>query len=81
MIEVSQTCVLPVAQERVWDLLTDVRRYADWVVGTDEVLDVDGPVREGAVYRERNPVLGPWKTRTSRVPSGVPSLNQSWMSG
>ena len=39
-------------------------------------------VWEGAVYRERNPVLGPWKTRTSwRVEEFVPPRRQVHVSG
>jgi len=42
MVEVSASCVLAAAQERLWELLSDVRGYPEWVVGTDEVLGVDG---------------------------------------
>ena len=50
--------------ERVWELISDTSRYADWVAGTDEVTRTDGPAREGSTYDEVNPILGPWKARS-----------------
>ena len=47
--------------EPVWELASDTSRYAEWVIGTDEVTRTDGPAREGSTYDERNTILGPWK--------------------
>jgi uncharacterized protein YndB with AHSA1/START domain len=32
---------MPVSREKVWDVLSDGMRYAEWVVGTDHIRDVD----------------------------------------
>jgi hypothetical protein len=40
--------------------------YAEWVEGTADPTRTDGPAREGSTYHEVNPILGPWKARTSR---------------
>ena len=50
--------------ERVWELLCDTTRYADWVVGTDAVTRTDGPARLGSTYDESNTLLGPWKGKS-----------------
>ena len=50
--------------ERVWELLSDTTRYAEWVAGTDEVTRSDGPARAGSTYDEVNPILGSWKARS-----------------
>jgi carbon monoxide dehydrogenase subunit G len=64
MIEVTASAFVPAPPERVWELLSDTARYAEWVVGTDEVTRTDGPAREGSTYEEVNPILGPWKAKT-----------------
>ena len=43
----------------------DTSRYADWVAGTDAVTRTDGPARQGSTYDEVNPILGPWKAKSS----------------
>jgi carbon monoxide dehydrogenase subunit G len=64
MIEVSASTFVPAPPERVWALLSDTSRYAEWVAGTDEVTRTDGPALEGSTYDEVNPILGPWKARS-----------------
>ena len=64
MLHVSETAVLAAPPERVWEVVSDTRRYAEWVTGTDEVTRTDGPAAPGSTYDEVNPILGPWKTRT-----------------
>jgi uncharacterized protein YndB with AHSA1/START domain len=32
---------MPVTRDQVWDVLSDGMRYAEWVVGTDHIRDVD----------------------------------------
>jgi hypothetical protein len=61
---IEHSRVIPAAPQDVWDLLCEPR-FDEWVAGTDEVFDASGPMQEGATYRERNPVLGPWKATTS----------------
>ena len=63
-MEVSAYGIVPAPPERVWDLLCDTSRYADWVDGTEAVTRTDGPARQGSTYDELNPVLGPWKARS-----------------
>ena len=40
--------VLGVPTERVWELLCDTSRYAEWVDGTEAVTRTDGPARQGS---------------------------------
>ena len=63
-MEVSAYGIVPAPPERVWELLCDTSRYADWVDGTEAVTRTDGPARQGSTYDELNPVLGPWKARS-----------------
>jgi carbon monoxide dehydrogenase subunit G len=64
-MEVSASQFVPAPQDRAWELLSDTARYPEWVIGTDEVTAPGGPTRQGSAYREVNPVIGPWKVRTS----------------
>ena len=65
MMEVTAYAVVSAPPERVWELLSDTSRYADWVAGTDAVTRTDGPARQGSTYDEVNPILGPWKAKSS----------------
>jgi uncharacterized protein YndB with AHSA1/START domain len=56
--------VIPAAQERVWKVLDDTSRYADWVPQTLEVTRNDGEAVAGATYDERNEVFGPIKGKS-----------------
>jgi uncharacterized protein YndB with AHSA1/START domain len=58
---VTATTVVRAPQERVWELISDTSRYADYVVGTLEVTRTDGPARMGSTYDERNKFIGPLK--------------------
>lgn len=53
MPTVSSSIEISAPEERVWALESDPRRYPEWVVATDRMLDVpsDG-LRQGATYRE-----------------------------
>src|SRR6187431_1455245 len=64
MIDVTASKKVAAPPERVWDLLCDTSRYAEWVDGTDEVSRTDGTAATGVTYDEVNPILGPWKSRT-----------------
>jgi carbon monoxide dehydrogenase subunit G len=64
MMEVTASAVVPAPPERVWELLSDTSRYAEWVAGTDAVTRTDGPSRQGSTYEEVNPILGPWKAKS-----------------
>jgi hypothetical protein len=48
----------------VWDLVSDLDRYAEWVHGTLEVIDAAPVTEVGATYTERNRVLGPLTARS-----------------
>lgn len=65
MISVTASKVVPVPPEAVWELVSDTARYAEYIEGTDEVSRTDGPAANGVAYDEVNPILGPWKARTS----------------
>jgi carbon monoxide dehydrogenase subunit G len=60
----SGTVVIAAPPERVWELVSDTARYAEYVEGTIEVTRTDGPARLGSTYDEKNKGLGPWKPRT-----------------
>ncbi|MBA2630459.1 MAG: SRPBCC family protein [Thermoleophilaceae bacterium] len=47
-MEVSASAVIAAPQERVWEVLGDTGRYAEWVAGTDEATRTDGPARPGS---------------------------------
>ena len=64
MFEVTASASTSAPPARVWEILCDTARYADWVEGTAEVPRTDGPARQGGTYEEVNPILGPWKART-----------------
>lgn len=63
-LRVTATAAVSAEPERMWELLCDTTRYAEWVAGTDAVTRTDGPARPGSTYDEVNPVLGPWKARS-----------------
>jgi carbon monoxide dehydrogenase subunit G len=50
--------------EKVWDVVCDTSRYAEWVESTLQVVRTDGPARLGATYEELTRIAGPWKTVT-----------------
>ncbi len=60
----SASAAVSAPPERVWELISDTSRYADWVAGTDAVTRSDGPASAGATYDEVNPILGPWKAKS-----------------
>jgi carbon monoxide dehydrogenase subunit G len=62
---VSASGLVSAPRERAWELLCDTRRYAEWVQGTDAVTRSTGAAAEGVTYDEVNPMLGPWKARTT----------------
>jgi uncharacterized protein YndB with AHSA1/START domain len=65
VLSVSETAVLAAAPpDRVWELISDTRRYGEWVARTDAVTRTDGSAAPGSTYDEVNPILGPWKART-----------------
>jgi carbon monoxide dehydrogenase subunit G len=63
-LAVTASAAVSAPPDRVWELLCDTSRYAEWVAGTDEVTRTDGPAREGSTYDEVNPILGPWKAKS-----------------
>jgi hypothetical protein len=63
--DLSASAVVPISPDRLWALLCDTRRYAEWVEGTEAVTRTDGPAVLGSTYEEVNPILGPWKAKAS----------------
>jgi carbon monoxide dehydrogenase subunit G len=63
-IEVTASEKIAASPERLWELVCDTSRYADWVEGTDAVTRSDGPARAGSTYDEINPIVGPWRAKT-----------------
>ena len=55
MPTVSSSIEIAASEERVWDLESDPRRYPEWVVATDRMLDVpsDGFATKGHLPRVR----------------------------
>jgi carbon monoxide dehydrogenase subunit G len=66
-MEVTGYVVVPAPPERVWELVSDTSRYAEWVEGTESVTRTDGPATRGSTYDEINPILGPWKAKSRWV--------------
>jgi carbon monoxide dehydrogenase subunit G len=63
--------------ERVWEIVSDTRRYAEWVENTVQVVRTDGPARLGSTYDEITRLAGPWKTSTQwRITEFVPTRRQ-----
>jgi hypothetical protein len=58
-ISTSATVDVRAAPDDCWSVLSDTRRYAEWVEGTLEVTGGDEVALPGAVYTERNRVAGP----------------------
>jgi uncharacterized protein YndB with AHSA1/START domain len=58
---VASTTV-PAPPEKVFELISDTTRYAEWAENTLEVVRTDGPARPGSTYDERNVVFGPVKS-------------------
>jgi uncharacterized protein YndB with AHSA1/START domain len=66
-LDVSASATIAVTPEALWDLVCDTSRFSEWVVATAAVTRTDGPARLGSSYAEVNPIVGPWKARTSWV--------------
>jgi uncharacterized protein YndB with AHSA1/START domain len=64
-IALTASAIVPAPPERTWELISDTSRYAEWVAATEAVTRTDGPARHGSTYAEVNPILGPWKAKTS----------------
>ena len=58
---VTVSRVIPAPNDRIWSVLDDTSRYAEWVPQTLEVTRNDGEAVVGATYDERNQVVGPIK--------------------
>jgi uncharacterized protein YndB with AHSA1/START domain len=56
---VSATVTIPAPIERVWELVNDPERFAEWADQTIEVTRADRPLGIGSTYEERNTVVGP----------------------
>jgi carbon monoxide dehydrogenase subunit G len=64
---------IPAPPERVWEMVSDTSRYAEWVENTLQVVRTDGPARVGSTYDEITRLVGPWKTSTRwRITEFVP---------
>ncbi|MFE3001170.1 SRPBCC family protein [Nocardia sp. NPDC059246] len=62
--EISERAVIPAPVERVWEVVSDTGRYAEWVAAVLEVTDHHGTAELGKTYSERNRTLGPLTTRS-----------------
>jgi carbon monoxide dehydrogenase subunit G len=65
VLTVTASKLIPVPPADAWALACDTGRYAEYVKGTAEVSRSGGPARDGVTYEEVNPILGPWKARTT----------------
>ena len=53
MPRINVSSEIRVPPQRAWELMCDAKRYGEWVIPTDEVLEApDGPIEAGTVYRE-----------------------------
>jgi carbon monoxide dehydrogenase subunit G len=76
-LDVAATAIIPTTPERLWQLICDTTRYAEWVEGTEAVARTDGPAIPDSTYVEVNPILGPWKaTATWTVVESRPPYRQ-----
>jgi carbon monoxide dehydrogenase subunit G len=76
-LDVSASATIPATPERLWQLICDTTRYAEWVEGTEAVARTDGPAIPNSTYVEVNPILGPWKaTATWTVVESQPPHRQ-----
>jgi len=57
----TSSAVVDAHLDRVWDLVSDTRRYAEYVEATLAVTRSDGMAHEGSTYEERNKFIGPFK--------------------
>ena len=49
-------------QDHVWAIISDTRRYAEWVENTDRVVSASSDRADaGVTYEERNTIAGPLK--------------------
>ncbi len=64
MLEVTASASIPAPPEKVWEVMCDTSRYAEWIDGTEEVTRTDGPAKLGSTYDEVNPIAGPIKSKT-----------------
>jgi len=51
--------------EHVWRLLSDTRRYEEWVESTIRVVHADGETRLGMIYQEQTRLSGFWTALTT----------------
>ena len=63
-VEISASAVTAAPPAKLWELLCDTSRNAEWVEATAAVTRTDGPARLGSTYDEINPVVGPWRVKT-----------------
>ena len=61
VITVTASRAIAAPPERLWELVSDTNRYAEWVEGTAAVSRPAGPARIGTTYEEINPIAGPWR--------------------
>jgi uncharacterized protein YndB with AHSA1/START domain len=61
---VTAATTVPAPLERVWSIVSDLHRYADWVESTIEVLRADDEIGPGARYEERTRLSGLWTATT-----------------
>jgi Polyketide cyclase / dehydrase and lipid transport len=63
--EVTETAVVAAPVERIWAVVDDTGRYAEWVVGVIEVTAHHGTATVGRTYSEHNRTVGPLTTRST----------------
>jgi uncharacterized protein YndB with AHSA1/START domain len=64
VITVTASGAIAAPPERLWELVSDTARYAEWVVGTAKVSRPAGQAALGTTYEEINPIAGPWRAKT-----------------
>ena len=59
--KLTSSAVVNAPLDATWDLISDTRRYAEYVEATLAVTRSDGMAHEGSSYDERNKFIGPFK--------------------
>jgi len=63
--DVAETLIVPAPAERVWSVLSDTGRYAEWVETCLEVTYHHGAAALGGIYKEVGRGLGPLTVHTT----------------
>jgi uncharacterized protein YndB with AHSA1/START domain len=61
---ICASATINASPDRVWEFLSDMSRYPEWVESTLKMVHTDEPARLNATYDEITRISGPWKALT-----------------